>query len=140
MSGSNHSAKIGDEMDTLDQAPSPGKRQRRVFVVEDEVMIRMLLEDMLSDLGYGIAASAGELEEAVTLARNSDFDVAILDVNLNGNAVYPVADVLAERGVPFMFSTGYGERGLSEAYRDRPTLQKPFQLELLDQTLATLAR
>jgi len=112
----------------------------RVFLVEDEVMIRMLLEDMLADLGYGVAASAGGLEEAIALARSTDFDVAILDVNLNGSSVYPVADVLAERGVPFVFSTGYGERGLSEAYRDRPTLQKPFQLEILDQALATLSR
>ena len=114
-------------------------KQRRVFVVEDEIMIRMLLEDMLSDLGYGIAASAGGLDEAIALAQNSDFDVAILDVNLNGNAVYPVADLLTQRGVPFVFSTGYGERGLPEPYRDRPTLQKPFQLESLDRILNTIA-
>jgi|SRR5215813_682018 len=120
--------------------PSPGSAQRRVLVVEDEIMIRMLLEDMLADLGYRIAASAGGLDEAMTLARDSDFDVAILDVNLNGHAVYPVAEVLDQRGVPFVFSTGYGERGLPEAYRDRPTLQKPFQLENLDKALATVAR
>jgi CheY-like chemotaxis protein len=113
---------------------------RRVFVVEDEVMIRMLLEDMLADLGYGIAASAGGLDEAITLARESDFDLAILDVNLNGHAVYPVAEVLDQRGVPFVFSTGYGERGLPEPYRDRPTLQKPFQLENLDKALSAIAR
>src|SRR5215468_10659553 len=113
---------------------------RRVFVVEDEIMIRMLLEDMLADLGYGVAASAGGLDEAITLARESDFDVAILDVNLNGHAVYPVAEVLDQRGVPFVFSTGYGERGLPEPYRNRPTLQKPFQLENLDKALATVTR
>jgi CheY-like chemotaxis protein len=123
----------GERM-TSDAAP------RRVFVVEDEVMIRMLLEDMLADLGYGIAASAGGLDEAMALARESDFDLAILDVNLNGHAVYPVAEVLDQRGVPFVFSTGYGERGLPEAYRDRPTLQKPFQLENLDQALSAIAR
>jgi len=111
---------------------------RRVFVVEDEVMIRMLLEDMLTDLGYGVAASAGGLDEAIALARDSEFDLAILDVNLNGHSVYPVADVLEQRGVPFVFSTGYGERGLPEPYRDRPTLQKPFQLENLDKALATI--
>ena len=83
-------------------------------------MIRMLLEDMLADLGYGVTASAGGLNEAIALARNSDFDLAILDVNLNGDAVYPVADLLMERGVPFVFSTGYGDRGLPEPYRDRP--------------------
>jgi CheY-like chemotaxis protein len=124
---------------TNDQASS-APAQRRVLVVEDEIMIRMLLEDMLADLGYGVAASAGGLDEAIALARESDFDVAILDVNLNGHAVYPVAEVLDQRGVPFVFSTGYGERGLPEAYRNRPTLQKPFQLENLDKALATVAR
>jgi CheY-like chemotaxis protein len=118
---------------------SPASRQRRVFVVEDEIMIRMLLEDMLADLGYGVAASAGGLNEAMTLARQGDFDLAILDVNLNGDAVYPVADLLQERGVPFAFSTGYGERGLPEAYRGRPTLQKPFQLENLEDILTAIS-
>jgi CheY-like chemotaxis protein len=112
------------------------KAQRRVFVVEDEVMIRMLLEDMLSDLGYTVAAAAGRVEEAMPFAREADFDVAILDINLNGETVYPVAEILQDRGLPFVFSTGYGERGLPDAYRDRPTLQKPFQLEGLDKTLA----
>ena len=103
-------------------------------------MIRMLLEDMLADLGYGVAASAGALNEAIVLARESDFDLAILDINLNGDSVYPVADVLMERGVPFAFSTGYGERGLPEPYRDRPTLQKPFQLENLENILTAISR
>ena len=103
-------------------------------------MIRMLLEDMLADLGYGIAATAGDLDEAIALARDCDFDLAILDVNLNGHTVYPVAEVLDKRGVPFVFSTGYGERGLPKAFCDRPTLQKPFQLENLDHVLARIGQ
>jgi CheY-like chemotaxis protein len=132
-------AAVETRLQTISEPVTGGAKPCRVFVVEDEVMIRMLLEDMLADLGYEIAASAGGLEEAVGLARNADFDVAILDVNLNGSAVYPVAEILSARGVPFVFSTGYGERGMPEPYRDRPTLQKPFQLENLDRALATVA-
>lgn len=111
---------------------------RRVLVVEDEIMIRMLLEDMLGDLGYTVAAAAGRIAEAMPLARDAEFDVAILDINLNGETVYPIADILTARGLPFVFSTGYGERGLPENYRNRPTLQKPFQLEGLKSTLTEL--
>jgi CheY-like chemotaxis protein len=118
----------------------PPDSLRRVLVVEDEVMIRMLLEDMLGDLGYGIAGTAGGLDEAMALARNADIDLAVLDVNLAGNPVYPVAEVLAGRGVPFIFSTGYGEQGLPDAYKDCHLLQKPFQLENLEQALAGVAK
>jgi CheY-like chemotaxis protein len=107
----------------------------RILVVEDELMIRMLLEDMLGELGYTIAAQAGRVDEALAAANSGDFHVAILDVNLNGQTIAPVADVLAARGVPFVFATGYGESGLPESYRDRPTLKKPFQLEGLGSTL-----
>jgi CheY-like chemotaxis protein len=110
----------------------------RIFVVEDEFLIRMLLEDMLTDLGHAVAAAAGSVGEAAELAKTSEFDLAILDVNLDGRDVYPVAEILAERNLPFVFVTGYGGRGLPEAYRDRPTLQKPFQLEDLRRTLANV--
>jgi CheY-like chemotaxis protein len=110
----------------------------KVFVVEDEFLIRMLLEDMLADLGHEIAAVAGSVNEAVELAKSSAFDLAILDVNLDGRDVYPVADILTDRGLPFVFVTGYGGRGLPEPYRERPTLQKPFQLEDLRTTLISL--
>ncbi len=110
---------------------------RRIFVVEDEFLIRMLLEDMLDELGYGVAATAGRVEEAAEIAREGDYDLAILDVNLDGEDVYPVAEILAGRGVPFLFVTGYGGRGLPEPYRNRPTLQKPFQIEDLSRTLGS---
>ncbi len=107
----------------------------RILVVEDELMIRMLLEDMLSELGYTIAAQAGRVDEALAAANSGDFQVAILDVNLNGQTIAPVADALAARGVPFVFATGYGESGLPESHRDRPTLKKPFQMDGLGRTL-----
>jgi len=112
----------------------------RVLVVEDELMIRMLLEDMLGELGYTVAAEAARIDEALAAAKTADFDLAILDVNLNGQPISPVADALVARGTPFVFATGYGEHGLPEPYRDRPTLKKPFQMEglklMLERALA----
>jgi hypothetical protein len=72
------------------------------------------------------------------MAKSKDFDLAILDVNLDGHDVYPVADLIAGRGVPFMFVTGYGGRGLPDSYRGRPTLQKPFQMDELKKMLGQL--
>ena len=102
-----------------------------VFLVEDEVMIRMMVADMLEELGYSIAAEAGEIEQALEFAQTMNFDIAILDVNLNGKLISPVADVIEARNRPFIFATGYGTQGLPPEYRDRPVLQKPFQMENL---------
>jgi CheY-like chemotaxis protein len=102
-----------------------------VFLVEDEVMIRMMVADMLEELGYSVAAEAGEISEAMKLAQSADFDLAILDVNVNGKMISPVADLIQARQRPFIFATGYGSSGLPEEYRDRPALQKPFQIDTL---------
>jgi CheY-like chemotaxis protein len=102
-----------------------------VFLVEDEVMIRMMVADMLEELGYSIAAEAGEINDAIRLAKSTEFDIAILDVNVNGKVISPVASVIEARNRPFIFATGYGAQGLPEEYRDRPALQKPFQMETL---------
>ena len=110
-----------------------------VFLVEDEVMIRMMVADMLEELGYRVTAEAGEIDQALQLAQTADFDFAILDVNVNGKVISPVADLVKARKRPFIFATGYGSSGLPEEHRDRPALQKPFQLETLakviDETL-----
>jgi CheY-like chemotaxis protein len=112
---------------------------RRVLVVEDEPMIRLLLDDMLTDIGYTMAAEAGGLDEALSVAKQADFDVAILDVNLNGQPITPVVDVLVERGVPFVFVSGYARRGIPEEHSNAPLLQKPFQADGLARALAVLA-
>jgi CheY-like chemotaxis protein len=115
------------------------KTGKRIFVVEDEMMIRMLLEGMLEDLGHTVAAQAGAIDEALTLARQADFDVALLDVDLNGSPITPVVEVLVGRRLPFVFASGYGPRGVPEPYRTSPTLQKPFQVEALARAIAAAA-
>jgi CheY-like chemotaxis protein len=110
----------------------------RILLVEDEYLIRMLLEDMLTDLGHTVAAAVGTIAEGKEMAANGDFDCAVLDVNLDGQEIFPVADILIKRNVPFVFVTGYGESSLPDAYRGRPALQKPFQTERLEQTLAAM--
>ncbi|MBS0248862.1 MAG: response regulator [Proteobacteria bacterium] len=111
----------------------------RILVVEDEFLIRTLLEDMLADLGHEIAASAATVDEARTCAVAGGFDLAILDVNLEGEEIFPVAEILAERNLPFIFVTGYGAAALPDQFRGRPTLQKPFQSEKLEAALIDLS-
>jgi CheY-like chemotaxis protein len=108
-----------------------------VLLVEDEMMVAMLVEDMLSDFGCEIVGPVGRIDEALAAAEAGGVDVAILDVNLNGKETYPVADALTAKGIPFVFATGYGAAGLRDGYKDRPTLQKPFQQRELARVLAS---
>jgi len=112
---------------------------KRVLIVEDELMILMLLEGMLTDLGHSVAAEAGGLDEAISLAKQAEFDLAVLDVNLNGTPVTPVVEILIERGLPFIFASGYGQRGLPEAYQTAPILQKPFHADALEEAIQAVA-
>lgn len=100
--------------------------QPRVLVVEDEMIIALGIEDLLDDLGFQLVGPAARVDAAVQLASQAALDVAILDVNIRGGTSYPVADVLAQRGIPFLFCSGYGDWALEERYRDRPRLTKPF--------------
>jgi DNA-binding NarL/FixJ family response regulator len=98
------------------------------------------LEGAIESIGFSMMfeGKTGRIDEAVTLARQGEFDIAILDVNLNGQPVTPVVEVLVERGVPFVFATGYGQRGVPEPYRQTPTLQKPFQSDALADAINTV--
>jgi CheY-like chemotaxis protein len=118
-----------------ENSPASSSR-RRVLLVEDEAMIAMLVEDMLEDLGHELVTVASRLDAALAAAKTGAIDVAILDLNLGGVLTYPVADALAERGIPFVFATGYGSSGLKDAYADRPALQKPFVQQALGDAIA----
>ena len=99
----------------------------RVLVVEDEMMVSMLIEDMLTDLGCTVVGPASRLDEAMELAKENGLDCAVLDVNLGGQPIFPLADLLRETGRPFAFATGYGDAGLRDVDRGSPVLQKPFR-------------
>ena len=99
----------------------------RILIVEDEMLVAMYIEDALMDLGHQPVGPAMRLETALEAAERADFDFAILDINLAGKQSFPVADRLAERGIPFMFASGYGAAGLTEPYRNAPVIQKPFE-------------
>jgi len=107
-----------------------------VFLVEDEVLIRMLLADMIRELGHTVAAEAGSCDEGLSLARSADFDLAILDVNLGKCTVEPIADVIDERGLPIIFASAYDERGLPPSIVGRTLLQKPFRISQLAAAIA----
>jgi CheY-like chemotaxis protein len=109
-----------------------------VLLVEDEAIIAMLMEDLLEELGCDIVATAGQLDDAVAIAGTGEFDLAFLDVNLRGVPVYPAAEVLRARGIPFAFVTGYGTVGVDAAHGEAPILQKPFQARELDAVLRRL--
>jgi CheY-like chemotaxis protein len=101
-------------------------KDRRVLVVEDESLVAMLLETMLEDMGCLTVGPASSVEEGLRLVGEEQMDAALLDVNVGGTPVFPVAEALEARGIPLVFSTGYGEGGLPENWRGRPTVQKPF--------------
>jgi CheY-like chemotaxis protein len=110
----------------------------RILIVEDEALVSMLIEDTVVDLGYEVAAVASRLQEACELAQSKELEFAILDVNLDGKPSYPVAEILSERGVPFVFATGYGARGLDRRFSGVPTLAKPFMGADLDKLIAAM--
>jgi CheY-like chemotaxis protein len=112
----------------------------RVLVVEDEVAVALMIEGMLEDLGCEIAASVARLAEARDVAAAAQIDLAVLDVNLHGQLVYPVAQILAERGIPFVFSTGYGASGLPSEMATRPVLSKPYFTRELERAILTALR
>ncbi len=108
-----------------------------VLLVEDEIMVSMMLEDLLEQAGYRVLMAAN-LEDALELARHEAIDLAVLDVNLDGEPSFPVADALRQRGIAFTFASGYGVDGVPQPYRSDPMLQKPFDTRSLLRMLSRL--
>jgi CheY-like chemotaxis protein len=111
----------------------------KVLVVEDESLVALDIENMLEHMGCVVVASVPRLLKARDLAASLDFDLAVLDINLAGEVVYPLAFRLARRGTPFLFTTGYSTANLPDELRDRPLLRKPVALAGLKRAVA-LAR
>lgn len=108
---------------------------KRVLLVEDEGVIALLIESMLTDLGHQVVGPVPRLAKALEVAQSETFDLAILDVNLNGSPSFPIAHRLRERGIPFVFATGYGSPGLPGEFSDIAVLQKPFKVKQLAEAI-----
>jgi CheY-like chemotaxis protein len=102
-----------------------------VLLVEDEPLIRMMVTDMLDELGHRVVAEAANVDQAAMLVRSTAFDLAILDVNLDGATSFPVADAIVARGIPVIFATGYGSPSMVVRYSRSVRLQKPYGIEML---------
>jgi two-component sensor histidine kinase/DNA-binding response OmpR family regulator len=103
----------------------------RLLLVEDEALTGMMMSDMLTELGFDVIGPFGRLADAMAAAGREDFQAAVLDVNLDGEMVYPVADAVLARGVPFVFVTGYSPEGIDRRFAQVPVLQKPIERQML---------
>jgi CheY-like chemotaxis protein len=121
--------------------PDPRLAGKRVLVVEDEMLVALLIEDMLADLGCTVLGPYNTVAKALSAALLEGFDLALLDVNVAGEKVYPVADALVARRIPFLFLSGYGETAIPPGHADWQVCNKPFKVkELTEMLSATLAK
>jgi PAS domain S-box-containing protein len=103
----------------------------RILLVEDEILVAMMMRDILSDLGYAVVGPFSRLSEAMIAAVHDEIDAGVVDINLGGEFVYPVADVLVARGIPFVFITGYGVESIDKRFGSVPIIKKPVQKQAL---------
>src|ERR1044072_5709085 len=122
-------------IETLERLTAQTSNQMRTLLVEDEPLVRLMTEDILTSLGCVIVATAATLTQALTCIKTTEFDLAVLDINLAGTEVYPAAEILLSKGTPFIFVTGYGQRGVQSAWREFPILQKPFISRQLEEAI-----
>jgi len=109
---------------------------RQILIVEDEILLSMHLEDLLTGMGHRVVACVAHLQEALRAATQTNIDFAFLDINLGGDLSFPVAAILRRRNIPFVFATAYGIAGLSDEFRGTPILQKPYDPRELERVIA----
>jgi two-component sensor histidine kinase/CheY-like chemotaxis protein len=120
-----------------DHKPTPASASQvlagnRVLVVEDEALVAMFMRDILGELGFSVVGPYNRLADAAAAVKAKGFDAAVLDINLDGQSVYTIADLLAERGIPFVFVTGYGTESIDARFAAVPVLQKPIERHVLE--------
>jgi DNA-binding response OmpR family regulator len=119
--------------------PVDRQGKKRVLLVEDEALVAMLVEDYLTDLGFDVVGPAMRLEPALQMAQTADIDFAVLDINLAGKQSFPIAEILRQRGIAFLFASGYGAAGLAEGFEQVRVLQKPFDRSDLEKAMQQTA-
>ena len=115
----------------------PSQTSVAVLLVEDEALVRMMFEDVLLELGHSITAKARDLASGLTFAKERDYRLAILDINLNGRPAFPIGDVVRARGKALLFATGYGSAALVTDYKGAAVLQKPFSSAQLSEAISS---
>jgi CheY-like chemotaxis protein len=115
---------------------SPMPCKNRVLIAEDEALVAIMMEDLAVEFGWSVVGPFAKASDALAAAKSDNIDAAVLDVNLGGESVYPVADVLAARGVPFVFTTGYGAESIDRRFARTPILQKPIDRNVLEQVFS----
>ena len=107
----------------------------RFMIVDDEMIIALDLESMLEDLGHTVVETVNRVDRGMEVAKSGIIDMAILDINVRGQLSFPIAEILRNRSVPFIFASGYGELGLIDGFRDELVLTKPYNSETLRRIL-----
>lgn len=123
----------------VSRAPSTATGARRVLIVEDEILIAMVLEDVLDMLGHTVVGSPSTYAEAESAIAAGGFDLAILDVNLGNDPVFPLADKLREAGTAIIFATGSHRDSLPPRFAGAPVLEKPYAVQAVETALGELA-
>jgi chemotaxis family two-component system sensor kinase Cph1 len=122
----------------LDVTEPAGKAsEHRVLLVEDQMIVAIEVEDMLREFGCIVVGPVGTLKRALRLAQKERLDAAILDVSVDGETIFPVAEELQKRHVPFLFATGYAEHTLPEKWQGLPRLGKPFKRDQLKKLMGS---